>query len=71
VISLTPFLVLTSGGKVLLQQIGRHWQIVVRVGGGLEFFGSLGSQPLPFHAGRHSFWVVVVPLVRKVERQAR
>lgn len=64
-----PFLVGLRGADILLQQVWRHRQIMLGVGGRLELFSRFGPQILPLHAGGDGLAVVMVALFLKVKGQ--
>jgi len=66
-----PLLVGGRGAEVLLQQVRRHRQIVLRIRGGLELLGRFGPQILPFHAGRHGLAVIAMPSFGQIARKTR
>ena len=70
VMSANPLLVGGLCREILLQQIGSHGQVMIRISGWpYTSLACLGNQTLPLHAGGHGLAVVFVALFVKVEGQ--
>lgn len=66
-----PFAVRSRSGEVLPEQVGRHRQVMVGVGGCLELLRGLGAQPLSLQAGRHGLAIVAAALIMQIAGQPR